>query len=406
MRPTRRHIAAALAVAALAVTALAPLPAAAQGGNPALTCPPGGDGEITTYNSRTKSCGTAPDLGPGGCTKDVDGNCLAGTKQGGCINPADPHGDPVFTSTGGCPTVFCPNGGQYRDGYQSNGKPIMKGNGRYVADGCTGGSYDVSDPDATAYVPPPPPPKPTLADAGTVGLACHEWLNIVEVMAGARSWNEDPGPTLGAPPKWTSHGGTMTVNYEMRLRVLDSDRDRVDTATDVDGVGGIDGREPLLLRRQSPGASPPGDTGSPGTATERRDRDPFPYSPIPHVSWDDGQHANPQHLWPLDADGWTPWVGDDDGWAYARHHIGSTDRKYAPNRVLWLRAHVHLGARDTHLTHSDGTYVYGGEAIQAQVRSRAVAVGPGGSSGWTAWAESPVATGFCSPPRTRNPVAG
>ena len=119
MRPKLRHIAAAFAGAAFAVSALSPLPAAALPPNvdPLLTCPEVGDGYYATYNARTGKCGRATKLGPGGCTTDKDGNCLKGTKQGGCIHPDDPHGDPVSVKTGGgCPRVFCKGiGKRWRD---------------------------------------------------------------------------------------------------------------------------------------------------------------------------------------------------------------------------------------------------------------------------------------------------
>ena len=342
-----------------------------------------GDGRQTACTSGCSNPDPDPDPDPDG---DPDGGCTSDCDGKDPVDDGDP-GDPGEGATA--------KSGEAKKKLEEDQKKQEE---------AEQDAKDKGKPAPRPPPPPPPPPKPVMTSAGAVGAVCHEWTNIVEVMAGAPSYVG--GPRLGAAPQWRSGGGytsRIVVQTQMRMIVLDRDRDRINTATDVDGVGGVDGRDPLpVIRRQAPVEA---QLGQPDYG---RPRDPYPYGDRPWYTHDDGKQPMAGHTWPVQADGGTDWIGGDDGSQFARYNVGTDRHSYRPNLVLWLRAWVDLGADggQTQVKHSDGTSLYGGEAVGGQVRSRGIAYGPGGNSGWTAWNESPVGGTICEIDRTKNPVAG
>ncbi|MYI28051.1 MAG: hypothetical protein F4064_08150 [Acidimicrobiales bacterium] len=170
--------------------------------------------------------------------------CETGTnpRTDSCINPDDPHG-PGISVSGSCPRVFCPGGSQYRTGYDSDNKPIMEGDGRYLVDGCSGGSYDVSQPyvDPCAsppYCQPPAPPSPPPAPAAPSRPAAP----TVECSANAAR-------RLIASATFSRPADTQASKYEVKIRWI-SDA-RYNLALPAAVLQAIADAEAAVIRSQS-----------------------------------------------------------------------------------------------------------------------------------------------------------
>ena len=365
----------------------------------------GGDIEIT----ESDGCTTRTRVESSGCTAGTWTETGRRTLAGG---------DVEITETDGCTTrTRVESSGCTAGTWTETGRRTLAGGDVEITetDGCTTRTRTETPP------PPPPPPKPVLGSLGAIEFKCYPRTNRVEAGAGlpgkhsgARNARPDgPSPTgdlLGSATRWTSRGGTLTYADQIRIRVLDRDRDDDDATGDPAAIGGVVGRDPLLIRRQSPW---PGtwelDPGRPG--------DDHPWSPtqatlkhvwaIPSVPADNpavhghtGETTTGTAATAADAaEGWTAWLTRTDyEWA-----------KYELDRGSWIHVWTDLGKSYEYLTHGPGGLpVYGGEWVEVQQRSRALSYDPAAvptTLGWTEWATISVA-GACPDAGPQNPVAG
>ena len=274
---------------------------------------------------------------------------------------------------------------------------------------------------------------------------CHPHTNRVEAGAGlpgkhSEARNDRPdgpaakGDLLGSVTRWTSRGGTLVYDDQIRIRILDRDRDDDNSTGITTAVGGVVGRDPLLIRRQSPwpGSSVidpgrPGDDhpwsptqaklkhvwaipsihahagasdATPGHTHPDPDRPPAGHYHNPAVNGHTGESTVGAAATVADAaDGWTAWLTRTDyEWA-----------QYELDRGSWIHVWTDLGKSYETPTHSsNGLPVYGGEWVEVQQRSRALSYNSAASPqtrGWTEWATI-TAEGACPDAGPRNPVAG
>lgn len=331
--------------------------------------------------------------------------CEDGTLQGQCINPVDPLGRPVSSSGSSCPRVFCPGGSQYRDDYdRKTGEPIMKGQGRFIADGCSGDSYDVTK----GKPPPPDPPVPGGPGPGRVAVYCLPGFDMVEAAGSGRSISgallhtavDGPDADWGSPAPWASATGVVN---EIRLRVL---RDR-------------DGGVPVLLRNRSPQAELHANLL--GFAADPWNP-PHPAGPVDYAAAVSGETAvTDRGLRPYVSGGrpyrWrdtafaAKWLTPEPGAGVAAYVWPPPPKPNARNGQ-WLRAFADLGSGNAVWTrNNDGRLVgkvpttYGGELVEAERRSRAYASNAGG----TTWSKDyQIAVGSATGPTTggKHPLAG
>ena len=195
-----------------------------------------GSGRIwaMTDTSDTGSCIRITDTAlSDDCTTDADGDCLPPTGNGSCLNPDDPNGPLIAAGTGGgCPRVYCDGSDMHRTGYDSEGRPIMEGEGRYVTDGCGGtgtlpGSLNapietVPEGEITEDEPPPAPSAPTLTTPSvTLDCLAVGWEATWDIWSSPSTreyqasweaqWRTDPGDPWQTVSV-TESGGQLTVS--------------------------------------------------------------------------------------------------------------------------------------------------------------------------------------------------